>query len=258
MKPLFRSSLAGLAAAAIALVATPVVADGIDENPLARFEAPLCPGIIGMQADYAAAVIARIRTNAEQLGVETAPEGACEPNMIVAFLQDGQNYLQRLNQGRGWMFESLDETEKRRLLATTGPARAWITTETRTRDGLRIGRRENLNDLPQAAMWSAHSMIYVPTREDITASMVLIDRDALEGRSIDQLADFATLHGLADYVPRSASGVASIQNLFDSGSTAPDGLTAFDMAYLERLYSSMPNVPARTRLEGLEGVAKRD
>lgn len=257
MKTIFRRSLAGLAAAAIAFTANPAAADGIDDRPLARFEDRLCPGVIGMQADYAAAVVTRIRENAQRLGLRVAPEGDCKANMIVAFLGDGQDYLQRLSRERGWMFESMDETEKRALLATTGPTRAWITTETRTRDGLWIGRRENLMDLPQAAMWSAHSKIYTPTREDITAAMVLIDRDAIEGRSITQLADYATLRGLAEYVPQSADGVASIQQLFDNGG-APEGLTEFDLSYLERLYSAMPNVPASARLEALDGVAGRD
>ncbi len=257
MKTIFRSSIAGLAALAAAITASPAVADGIDDQPLARFEERLCPGVIGMQADYAAAVVARIRENAERLGLRTAPADDCKANMIVAFLGDGQDYLQRLSRERGWMFESMDESEKRALLAQTGPTRAWITTETRTRDGLWIGRRENLVALPQAAMWSAHSKIYTPTREDITAAMVLIDRDAIEGRSLTQLADYATLHGLADHVPATADGVASIQQLFDTES-APEGLTAFDMTYLERLYSAIPNVPASTRLEGLEGVASRN
>lgn len=258
MKAFIRRSLAGLAAAAIAFTATPAAADGINDEPLARFQEPLCPGIIGMQADFAAAMVARIRENAQRLGLETAPEEACQPNMIVAFLHDGQDYLQRLNRSRGWMFESMDETEKRRLLSTTGPTRAWVTTETRTRDGLRIGRRENLMDLPQAMMWSAHSKIYVPTRVDITASMVLIDRDAIADRSLVQLADYATLRGLAEVVPQTRDGVASMQRLFDAGESAPESLTEFDMAYLEGLYSAMPNMPAYTMLDGLEGAVGRN
>ena len=255
MRKTVKKALAGLLASAAALSAAPAAADGMPVDPLPRFEEPLCPGVIGLQFDYAVAMVARIRENASKLGLRLAVEEGCDPNLIISFLNDGQDYLQRLNSERGWVFEAMERSEKRALLSATGPARTWITTETRTRDGLQIGRRDNLVDVPQAGMWSAHSLIYVPTRQDITASMVLIDRSAIEGRSLAQLADYATLHGLSEFVPEAASNVASIQNLFETTDATPEGLTEFDMAYLQRLYSSIPNLPAYTRLEGLEGIA---
>ena len=185
-----KAGLACLAALlAVPLTATPAAADSIRGEPLARFEDPLCPGIIGLQVDFAVAMVARIRDNAQRFGLRTADADDCQPNMIVAFLNDGQDYLQGLHAQRAYLFESLTRAQKRELLAQTGPTRSWITTEVRTRDGLRIGMRENLVDVPQANMWSAHSLIYVPTRRDITASMVLIDRDAISGFSVNQLAD---------------------------------------------------------------------
>lgn len=254
-----RRMLACVVGLGISLAAAPAAADGMPEEPLARFEDPVCPGVIGLQVDYAVAVVAKIRQNSEGLGLRTAPDEGCKPNLIVAFLNDGQDYLQRLHEERAYLFESLDRSELRELLAITGPARAWVTTETRTRDGLQVGRRENLVQIPEAGMWSAHSKIYVPTRQDITASMVLIDRSAIEGLSIDQLADYATLYGLADFVPEATAETPTIQRLFDEGQdTAPEGLTNYDLAYLERLYSSIPNLPAYARLEGLEGMAPKE
>jgi hypothetical protein len=247
-----------LALAAFTL-GSPAMADGMDDDPLARFEQPLCPGIIGLEVDGARAMVARIRENAARLGVRTAAEDSCSANLIVIFLADGQDYLQRLSHDRGYLFDSLTRHDQEELLAREGPARAWLTTETRTRDGMWVGERENLADLPMAGMWSAHSLIYVPTRQDITAAMVLIDRDAMAGRSIIQLADYATLHGLADFVPAAAPETPTIQRLFSDGpGDAVAGLSAFDLAYLERLYSSIPNLPAARRLQGLAGMAQLD
>ncbi len=199
-------------------------------------------------------MVARIRANAERFGLRTADADDCRPNLIVAFLGDGQDYLRRLHDERGYMFQSMDRSQVRELLAVEGPARAWVTTEARTRDGMQIGRRENLVDVPRAGMWAAHSLIYIPTRRDITAAMVLIDRDAIDGLSVNQLADFASLHGFADFVPEAREDVPTIQTLF-AGGQAPSGLTEFDIAYLERLYASIPNLPANARLAGLEGMA---
>jgi hypothetical protein len=253
---LHRAVLA-LAALSVAL-ASPAMADGIDDEPLARFEEPLCPGIIGLEVDGARAMVARIRENAARLGLRTAAEDGCNPNLMVVFLVDGQDYLQRLSRERGYLFNSLSHHEQEDLLAREGPARAWLTTETRTRDGMWVGERDNAAEIPMAGMWSAHSLIYVPTRQDITAAMVLIDRDAMAGRSITQLADYATLHGLAAFVPAAAPETPTIQRLFsDDPGGAIAGLSAFDLAYLERLYSSIPNLPASMRLQGLEGMARQ-
>lgn len=257
MKKSFRRMMASLAGLAVLFTAAPAAADGMPEDPLARFEDPLCPGIIGLQVDFALAMVERIRDNALRFGLRVADADNCDANLIVAFLNDGQNYLQRLNAERGYLFESLSRMQKRELLGQTGPTRAWITTEVRTRDGMQVGMRENLVDVPQAGMWSAHSMIYVPTRRDITASMVLIDRGSIDGLSVNQLADYASLTGFADFVPAASPATPSIQRLFDMDrDAAPEGLTAFDVAYLERLYSSIPNLPAYARLEGLEGLAQ--
>jgi hypothetical protein len=256
MPKTLRHALALIAGASLSFVAAPALADGLSDEPLARFEDPVCPGVVGLQVDYATALVARIRANAAELGIQTADEDNCEPNLIVAFLSDGRDYLQRLNGERGWLFESLDRSERQALLNSEGPARAWITTITRTRDGLPVRRRENLVNIPHAGMWSAHSLIYVPTRQDITSAMVLIDRDAIEGYSANQLADYASLFGFADFVPQADADTPSIQRLFDTqGTSPPESLTLFDRAYLERLYSSIPNLPAYARLKGLEGMA---
>lgn len=253
-----RRTLALLAAFATFSAAAPAMAEGELNDPLARFEEPLCPGIIGLELPNALGMVARMRETIARLGLRTADEADCTPNLVVVFLADGQDYLQRLSEERGYLFDSFTRHEREALLAREGPARAWLTTETRTRDGMWVGERENLTDLPMAGMWSAHSLIYVPTRQDITAAMVLIDREAAAGRSNTQLADYATLHGLADYIPAATAETPTIQRLFDGdAATAPQGLSEFDLTYLQQLYSSIPNLPGYTRLEGLEGLDRR-
>ncbi|TIX48788.1 hypothetical protein [Alteraurantiacibacter aquimixticola] len=255
MTTLIARTLCAFAGCAVALASAPAAADGLPDEPLARFEEPLCPGIIGLEAGFATSMVDRIRENAQGLGLQLADADDCEPNLVVIVLEDGRDYLQRLAADRPHLFEPLDRSARQALLEEEAPTRAWVSTESRTRDGLRYGRRINLADVPQAAMWSAHSLIYTPTREDILASMVLIDRDAASGLNARQMADYATLYGLADFVPQAAPGVPTIQTLFAGGSSAPEGLSDFDMAYLDRLYSSIPNLPANTRLAGLEGMA---
>lgn len=232
-------------------LASPAAAEKLDE-PLARFEDPVCPGIVGLRVDAAETIVARIRENLEAFGRRLAPAGSCEPNLIVAVVPDGQGFVDRMTSGNRWLLAELSNEERGRLVAETGPVRALLRVRARTRDGLPIPRRENLTDLPQAEMWMAHSKIYTATRQDILSALVLFDRDAVKGLTLTQLADYATFRALTRALPQTpeARG-ASILSLFDGGEK-PSGLTEFDMAYLGELYGGEPNIPGSMRELALE------
>ncbi len=250
--------LAGLGAAA-ALVAVPAQAQS-DEEPLARFEDAICPGVVGLRVDAAEAVVGRIRENVHALGLRLAPEGeSCEPNVVVAVLADGGAFIDKIRHDNGWMFAEMDRGEAQALRDDPGPARAMLRTRTRTRDGLPVARRESLGDIPQATMWMAHSKIYTATRNDILSALVLFDRPAVRGLSLDQLADYATFRALAHTLPQNvAARPDSILALFEGGATRPAGLTEFDRAYLAGLYEGLPNLPAPARMSYLEEVTGRN
>jgi len=223
-----------------------------DEEPLPRFEDALCPGVVGLKREAAEAMVGRLRANAEMLGLRMAENGDCEANFIVAFVSDGQAFLSQLEDRSGYVFAEMSREERVALMAETGPARAMLRVRARSRDGMPISRRENLTDLPQATMWMAHSKIYSATRNDILSALVLFDRDEISGLNLDQLADYATFRGLVHELPDpAASGQSSILALFDGGSAHPEGLTEFDRAYLEQLYSGMANLPAPAKLADL-------
>ena len=109
------------------------------DNPLPRFEDRICPGVLGLTDDAAAYIIQRIRFNAEQFGLRMAPDdGTCEPNFIVAFVDDAQNQLVALARSNGYMLAGLSVTARGELLDAPGAARVWVNTLTRTRDGMPV------------------------------------------------------------------------------------------------------------------------
>lgn len=241
-----------LAGAALLAFAAPAQADGILEEPLPRFEDRLCPGIVGLERDFAMQMVGRIRANAERIGLTLADDQRCEANFVVAFVDDGQAYLADLVDRRGYLFRDLGLADRDDLLGVTGPVRVWHQVSARTRDGIRVGLRENLTSLPQAGMWSAHSRIYRPVRNDITYSLVLFDRDEVRGLTLAQLADYASLRGLSTRFPEEAGTSAhSLLTLFDDPDGRAGALTAFDAAWLERLYSGIATIPASVRLRGV-------
>jgi hypothetical protein len=227
-------------------------------DPLPRFEDRLCPGIVGLKVGAAEGMVARIRSRAEQAGLRLAGEEGCEPNLIVAFIPDGQAYLQRLSSERGYMFESLGVQERRKLLAHEGPVHLLLQIRTRSRDGRPVPRRDNLVQPPQTEMWMAHSRIYTATRQDITSALMLIDPTAIGGMSIDQLGDYAAMRAFAPALPGGrTSQSGSILALFDAPTEArPAALTASDLATLKTLYEGLPNLPASARLAQAGRAAK--
>src|SRR5690349_7071580 len=172
-------ALAGLAGAAM-LAPLPALAQA-DEEPLARFEDALCPGVLALRQEAAEQMVGRLRANAEMLGLRMAENGDCQANFVVGFVADGQAFLSDLQDRSSYIFAEMTRDERVALLSDQGPARAMLRIRSRSRDGIPISRRENLSQPPTTSMWMAHSKIYSATRNDIISAMVLFDRDAIRG-----------------------------------------------------------------------------
>jgi hypothetical protein len=173
--------------------------------------------------------------------------------VLVAALPDGQAFIRRFHKQRPYIFDDLDKDQRSALFDGPGPARAINRVVTRTRDGMLVWRRENLEQPPQTTMMAAHSRIYVATRRDIFSAMVVIDGDALAGLSVVQLADYATMRAFGgDSAAHLAAPGGSILTLFDGGADKPAGFTRFDLTFLDTLYSTLPNNPAAITLARAE------
>lgn len=202
-------------------------------------------------------MVGRIRGNAEALGLRLADEQVCEPNLIVTFVADGQGFFQRMRAERAYLFRDMTQAERDELLGAGHPVRTLLRVIPRSRDGMPISRREDLVSPPRTTMWMAHSKIYSATRNDIYHALVVFDRGAIEGMSINQLADYATFRALSRTLPRAdAAADGSILALFSDGTRA-DGLTGSDRAWLAALYRGPPNMPAPARLAELEKASGR-
>lgn len=236
------------------------MSSAIRDEPLPRFEDRLCPGVLGLRTEAAALMIDRIRDTARRLDLRLAEDdGTCSPNLIVAFVEDGQADIRRIAENNGWAFEGMSLARRRSLLEEEGPVRVWTTTQLRTRDGIPVPRSLNLNDPPVVNTWMAHSKIYTAVREDITRVVVLIDKEGARGKTLLQLADYATMRGLARTRPVDGDGRAmdTILALFDPDGNPPQALTDFDEAYLAAVYDGLPNMPGITKVLGVNRQLRR-
>ena len=223
---------------------------GADRDvPLARFQDPLCPGVVGIQLEQAEQIVGIIRDNAAKLGLRTADPETCDPNLIVAVMNDPRAYLKGLMKRRPYLWQEMDGGQRQRLLEASGPVRAWTRVEVRTRDGMLVPRRENLSDLPQATVAMAHSKIYKATRRDTVSAMVLIEPSAAHGLTVIQLADYATMRALSDDAgEKIAPPHATILDLFGASGERPAAMTGADWVVLRTIYSTEPNDPAAITL----------
>jgi len=219
-------------------------------TPLARFEDRACPGVFGLRQDTAELVVGRFRMIAEDLNIPLAPEGQCQPNIIVAFVEDGRASLAEVNRKTRQISEVLSVNESRELLEEPGPVRVFSVVETRTASGMPVPRRRDMVNIPVARQEGGQSLITTTTRQDIVKVVVLFDREAVKGKTVHQLADYAVMRAFAR--TRDAEGERapdSILGLFDEGNPAPaEGLTEFDRAFLATLYEGVPHIKGINKL----------
>jgi len=227
------------------------VPGALRREALPRFQGDrLCPGISGLSVGDATLMIDRIRQNAQDLGLwMTEDDGTCEANFVVAFVDDGQATIRAIKESRHWLFRDMPYHELRELMAEEGPVRVWTATVTRTRDGLPAG----------SSQWMASSRIYLAMREDIVWVLVLFDREDSQGKTLMQLADYATMRGLARTRPVDSGGKAmdTILALFDEEGAPPLAMTEFDRAYLGAIYDGLPNMPGITKVLGVNRQLNR-
>lgn len=227
---------------------TPSVPDG---QPLQRFDAPICVGSSGLAPATLLAIGDRIAQDAEQAGLKLAGE-RCKPNIVILFVDNVEEEIARLGRQQWAIFGDRTPSEIREIARERGPVRAWHNSEIRGADG----------DLVQpdgSVKVSAASRLVSPTRRDTVASIVLVERKAVIGKTANQLGDYLAMRALAVVNPQRASGSESILTLFDPRTTrVPDEMTAFDRGYLRGLYTGPANLFASTQQNQIVRTVLKD
>ncbi|WP_448663508.1 hypothetical protein ACG3SL_02215 [Sphingomonas sp. CJ20] len=211
------------------------------DEPMPRFTDPICPGVAGLPAAAAQAIVDQLGLIADSVGLRVGEPG-CAPNLLVLAVPDGKAAVRRIERTRPGALNGKQPADIARILAEPGPARAWTSTETRARDG---DAPSYAPGSPPVLAVSTSSRIAAPVRTDIVNAIVVIDRDAVAGRPLDQVAAYVAMRGLGNARPQDVAGAPSVLTLFtpkgDAG--APATLTAFDRAYLSGLYASRGDMP---------------
>jgi hypothetical protein len=221
------------------------------ETPAARWIAPVCPEVLGLEDIGKRAAEAKIRRVAAAAGADVAAEG-CRRNIIVSFTSDGAALARAVVEREPWRVANLSPRAKSAVLTGSVPIRWLYSTETRARNGGAPTTSSNAaqsgpathagsgagssigGDMPTLMHYES-SVLSTLTNRVLTSAIVIVDTDQAMGRRLDALAAYAALVALAEIRNAEAAPAGSILTLFES-SAPPRDLTTQDLGFLRALY----------------------
>ncbi|WP_343526794.1 hypothetical protein [Sphingomonas sp.] len=222
------------------------------DMPLMRFREPVCIGTAGLPVAAGEAILRRMMETVRSLNMPIAADG-CRPNILVLFADDPQEQLLGLRTRSPEIFGDLSRAAVGRIVKGAGPVYAWNAAVRVSRDGDQLFQTDTW---PQMKLGAA-SRLLTPIRQDIAASVIVIQRKALLNKTLGQIADYAVMRGMAATKPVEGMTSATILTLFDKdGGTAPAELTAFDRGVLNGIYASPPHAQATQQVATMERAVR--
>lgn len=219
-----------------------------DGRVMTRRTDPICVGIDNAPSALAEAIKARIEANLTAFDIPLGEPG-CKANAVVVFHSRAHAFVNMLEkQGSGAAFWSMYLPQKRRLIKPVRQAYAWhfLPEKARRLDASRnqpaAGRQPGEVAIQQPAGFEPGGRILSNQQPSISShSFAVIDTDAIDGLTIEQVGDWLTMRMLVDVRPETGERVPadSILNLFTptgSNPDAPAGLSRLDRALLTQLY----------------------
>jgi hypothetical protein len=221
---------------------TPVGAGG----QLSRFEDKVCPIVFGLAPTQNAAVEDRIRQVAKTAGIYVTA-AKCSPNVVLIVASDKRAVLEDLRRHHADYFGDLSGNQIRAVIRNPAPVDAWqIQGVPLSQDGREL--HQNAQGVVENYTTARASRIGTTARPQFEAAVVVVAFDALDGLSVNQLADYVALRALTGADPAKLRKAAppTILRVFDApfGSEVPITLTAWDLSFLRNYYDARRNLTA--------------
>lgn len=227
---------------------------------IGKFHAPVCPAAMGLPDAQNKMVADRMKRVAEAAGIRTGAAD-CLPNVFFIASVDKSATIDALHRSFPAYFGEMSGKQVRQLIASKAPSVAWQVKGLLSADGT------TLKKMPLGGPYinegtNSGSRIRSGTMPEFVASMVMVEREALTGLSITQVADFAAMRAFADTDPGRAAGAGSptILTILDKGDDqmVPLTLTHWDLGYLKSLYATSNALYASYQRGEMEQVVERE
>ena len=132
----------------------------------------------------------------------------CQPNILIAFVKDGEQELDELRKAEPKLFATLLDYEYDRIKRGNGAVRAWHGTQLKGKDG-RDFTDSGMGDAPLNNQYSS-SRLSKQVRVDMTGAIVIIDSNRVPGKTLQQLADYASMRAFVSIDDTSTGGARVI------------------------------------------------
>lgn len=220
-----------------------------------RYEDPLCIKAVGLEPEQNRMIEDRIRQISRDAGLRLG-RPKCRMNAMVLIVDDPKEKFDLIRRHRWGLLGPINDRDihTRAIHAEIDAGKPFVNWSS---IGLPVDPWANLfffNGLiPVSAIQARGAGRHVPKR----LSVIMFDHAQLEGASLGQVADFASLYLLG--MPRRQIdfdnvAVTSVLSLFADGpQSAPAQMTEFDRAYLAGLYK----MPRNNRRTGLHSAVAR-
>ncbi|MCD2323358.1 hypothetical protein LQ953_04935 [Sphingomonas sp. IC-56] len=210
---------------------------------LSRFEQGVCPAVVGLPQGAQEKVVARLRRVAKAADMLVA-DADCRPNVMVIVTTDKVAFMRAVLEEYPSFFWGMTKLQARKLIETPGPVAAWqVPGITMSADGSLIPLDGNPSVTYGSTGIATRTTTYASrikpaTRSEFLASIVVVEGDAIDGRTTTQLADYAAMRAFAATDPSrliAAATVPTILTLLDPASTSAT-LSRWDLGILRGLY----------------------
>lgn len=245
------------------------------QGQYARWQAPICPRIIGVEDKIAERVSRRITTAAKAAAIAIAPVG-CTPNLIVWFSPNARRDVAAILSKKPLSAEAVGADDRKRLLEAPMPVRWWHATQAGGSDGSGMNQNASATSNaqylnsdgtatgvggPQSSSTSSYSSSLIDTHLSIGIiyAAAAVDIPLTTGYSLDSVADYVAMVTLAPTpLTVAAPAVPSILGLFAAPPTDVQmQLSPWDTAYLNALSRMAANRKAnRQRGQLVSGMTK--
>jgi hypothetical protein len=217
--------------------------------------------VIGLPEAETRVIEQRIAENAQTLGANRRDvRKSCTPNVTVIFVPASKGPPDAWLTDKNDMLGHLLSYERNTVLDESDPVRAWTYNAARNADGAplpvalgqRISSVQSFNNQTRFA-----SRLRTNSTIEITGSAIMIELAAANGKTLAQLADYASMRtfgntrGLKDDAVPAAD---TILTLFRSDAP-PEGLTTFDRALISKMYDTRRTARARRYYSGIANRA---
>lgn len=212
---------------------------------LARWRRAVCIGVSGIRQDIAQALADHVSRVALEYGLRPGDPG-CTANVLIVFAEDGRALADEMVERRRRVFRlgvgGLDRgnVALADFRESDRPVRWWHVSVPVNAETGDIAIRMPGDERSPAVRGEGRVNRGRLVRDELNKVIIVVDGEQVAGVGLPQLGDYLSMVALAQVDPEGdTDGFSTILNLFDDPDGSP-GLTGWDRAYLDGLYSNWP------------------